>query len=1156
MSGMISVFDDLRDRRVTYLQLDAEGRATGFNGHVDLGTGIETALAQIVAEELDLPLAAVRMVLGDTRLTPDQGPTIASETIQITAIPLRQAAAQIRHYLLGRAAQRLNAPMAALEICEGVIRWREGGRDLELRYGDLVAGQDVAMRLDPGLPQKDPRDYRVVGQPVGRVDLPQKVTGAFAYVHDLNLDGMLHGHVIRPPYAGRDSGAFVGRSLLRYDETAVAQMPGFVSVVRQGDFLGVVAETAHQAQAIAEALPVDWALPPELPPLDDLRHALKAAPSTPRVLDTTGDFATAIGRVSERLDRTYVWPYHEHGSIGPSCAVADWNAGQPVVWSGTQNPHMLQGDLALLMDLPPEAVEIRRYQAAGCYGRNCADDVCGDALILSRALDRPVRVQLTRAQEHLWEPKGAAQLMEVSGGLDAQGAVLAYAMDSWYPSNRGPNLALLLTGRIPSDPHHAMMGDRTIIPPYAIPNRRITCHDIAPIVRAAWMRGVSALPNTFAHESWMDEAAALADEDPVEFRLRHLPDPRAADLIRRTAEAGGWQPHSGPRLRREGRMAYGQGFAYATYVHGSFPGTAAAAAAWVCDVTVDTETGEVRLTRVFVGQDQGLVINPEGVRAQIHGNVLQTASRTLREEVTFDAIAPTPQSWASYPVQTFDELPAIRSLLIERPNDPALGVGESAAVPAAAAIANAIFDATGVRLREAPFTPEKLRAALAAQPGATALPPLAPPAKPGPLRRWLNRRPLASAAAALGGALTLGAWALPLHAPIAPAPAPAAGTFSAETLARGRQVFAAGDCAVCHTAAGGQANAGGRAMHTPFGTVHSTNLTPDPETGLGLWSFAAFDRAMRHGISRDGKNLYPVFPYTAFAKIDDADMLALYAYLQTLTPVRAAPPQAQMLAPVNIRAVNAVWNLMFHDPQPLQSDPAQSAAWNRGRYLVEGAGHCSACHTPRNPLGAESRAAPYAGAAVDGWWAPALAGAEAARRGWTEDGLYAYLRQGHAPGIASAAGPMAPVVDSLRDLPDADIRAMATYLAALLGPAEAAPQPQPQPLAQPLAEPLPGAGSRLFRAACASCHDPGLEGALTAARLPLAVSAVLRAPTSTPMRSLLAEGITAPLDLPLRDMPSFAGQFTPAQTADLLGWLRARHAPDLPPWPDAPAPAR
>ncbi len=1128
----LAIYEDRANGRAIYLHLFADGSVTGFCGHVDLGTGIETALAQIMAEELDLPLASVRVVLGDTAQTPDQGPTIASETIQITAIPLRLAAAQARTVVAAEAARRFNTALHDVRVRDGAASFQ----DKHLSFAELLAGKELSIPLDRQVTVKDPADYRVVGQKTGRRDLPDKLRGTHTYVHDIGVPGMVHGHVIRPPYAGRDSGAFIGRSLIGYDENAVRGMPGFIAIVCVGDFLGAVATQADQAQAIAEALPVNWHMPPDLPDMSSLRRTLKDHPSSPRVLDTSGNFARGISESDVVCERTYVWPYHEHGAIGPSCAVADWNCGQPVVWSGTQNPHMLQADLAVLMNLPPDRIEIRRYQAAGCYGRNCADDVCGDALLLSRATSRPVRVQLTRAQEHLWEPKGAAQLMEVKGGLKA-GALHAYAIDTWYPSNRGPNLALLLTGAAHADPRPSDMGDRTIIPPYRIPNKQITVHDMAPIVRAAWMRGVSALPNTFAHESFMDEMAFAAGEDPVNFRLRHLDDPREADLVRRTAEQAGWTPHVGPRLRREGRMAFGQGFAFATYVHGTFPGTAAASSAWVVDVAVDTETGEVTLTRLFIGQDQGMVINPDGVLQQIHGNAVQTASRVLLEEVTFDEISPASRSWATYPIQTFPAVPDIATMLIERPGDPPLGVGESAAVPSAAAIANAIFDATGVRLRDVPFTPEKMRSALAASgiSPRNAMIRRRPPAR----RHSSLRRKIRGLGTFVAGALTLGAVAFPLGRAIAPAQPPAPGTYSQATLERGKQVFALGNCATCHTADGGQANAGGRAIVTPFGTVYSTNLTPDHKTGLGQWSFEAFDRAMRHGISRDGHNLYPAFPYTSFAKISGDDMLALYAYLQTLTPVGQDIPPARMIAPANLRPAIAIWNRLYHDSSTFVADPARSDVWNRGKYLVEAAGHCSACHAPRNAAGAEMPE--LTGAMIKGWYAPALEGQDATRNGWNAQTLFDYLRKGHS-GAGTASGPMAEVVASLTALPDTDIAAMASYLESL--------GETPQTASIIVREPklAPSRASRIFESACAVCHEPALPGMVTAAQSPLSRSSALRAPVPDAFFSVLDDGLVAPDGLDLRDMPSFHGEFTIEERQALATYLRQRYAPGLPPW--------
>ena len=1121
--------DDASGRR--FITLDGEGHITGYCGHVDLGTGIETALAQIVAEELDRPVAAVTMVLGDTARTPDQGPTIASETIQVSAIPLRQAAATLRAALISRAALRLNTAAQAV----GIDGHHASDGETRIALTDLLnEGQDV-LTLDEAAPFKARSGYTIVGRPQQRVDLEAKLRGEHVYIHDVVVAGMLHGHVIRPPYAGRDSGDFIGRSLISYDDRAIAGMDGFVAVVREQDFLAVVATQSDLAQRLAEALPVQWHMPPPLPNMETLSDTIRNQPSTKRVLDVAGNVDGALAHADKRLDRTYVWPYHLHGSIGPSCAVADWADGAPIVWSGTQNPHMLRDDLALLCDLPGEAIEVRRHQAAGCYGRNCADDVAGDALLLSRAVGRPVRVQLTRAQESLWEPKGAAQIMDVSGALK-EGALHAYTLDTWYPSNRGPNLALLLTGTISPEPRPIEMGDRTAVPPYAIANKRISVHDLAPIVRAAWMRGVSALPNTFAHECFIDELAYEAGEDPVAFRLAHLDDERQADLVRKTAEAAGWTVGAAPRRRREGRMAYGQGFAFATYVHGTFPGVAAASAAWVCDVQVDLKSGEITLTRVFVGQDQGLVINPDGVRQQIHGNVHQTAGRALLETVTFDEITPTQRSWSDYPIMRFPDAPQVETMLVERPDDPPLGVGESAAVPSASAIANAIFDATGVRLREAPFTPERMRQALREAGYQTGLP------DPKPWGAWRPRlRKVATAAGlAVAGALTFGAVSLPVHRALPPV-TPSTG-HAPELIEQGRLLFLSGNCGDCHTAEGGVPNAGGKPVETPFGIIYTTNLTPDPQTGLGNWSFTAFERAMRHGISRDGSNLYPAFPYTSFAGMSEQDLMALYAYLQSLEAVVQPTPQAQMIGPAALRPANAFWNALYHRPQTVEPDPSQDAAWNRGRYLVETVGHCSACHTPRSALGAERRGTDHlAGALINGWYAPALIGEAAGQRGWNAQTLDAYLRTGHVDGVASAGGPMAEVVGNLAQLPASDTAAMATYLASLI-PA-VAPDAAVTPAAMP-STPV----HRVFEASCATCHEPSLANMATAARNGLSLSSAVRAPTAQTVETVIRDGLRAPAGTQLRDMPGFASDLSPRQIADLARYVRARYAPDLPPW--------
>ncbi|MGY3292540.1 CO/xanthine dehydrogenase Mo-binding subunit [Bradyrhizobium sp. LM3.6] len=406
----------------TFLRITADGSVTAYNGHVDLGTGIRTALGQIAAEELDVSFARVVVVLGDTAIVPNQGPTIASETIQITAVPLRKAAAQARHFLIARAAEWLELPAADLKIEDGLVR----GHNRSVSYGELIGSETIRLELADDVAVKRVGDYAIVGQSMPRVDLPAKAAGELIFVHDIRVSGMLHGRVVRPPYAGVDAGPFVGTSLISVDESSVRDIPGLVAVVRIGDFVGVVAEREENAIRAAEQLAVSWKPTPDLTDLADIETALRANASTPRTLIDKGDVDAAISGAATPMQRTYVWPYQMHASIGPSCAVADFQDRNIRVWSGTQNPHVLRGDLALLIERPDSEIEVIRLEAAGCYGRNCADDVTADALLLSRAVGRPVRVQLTREQEHAWEPKGTAQLVDVNGGLDADGKVAAY----------------------------------------------------------------------------------------------------------------------------------------------------------------------------------------------------------------------------------------------------------------------------------------------------------------------------------------------------------------------------------------------------------------------------------------------------------------------------------------------------------------------------------------------------------------------------------------------------------------------------------------------------------------------------------------------------------------------------------------------------------
>ncbi len=1242
-----------------------DGSVTALHGHVDLGTGLATALGQIVAEELEVEVAAVQVVLGHTALAPNQGATIASASIQVHAEPLRRAAAQARAWLLAEAHAALTPALsrergrgqaAGASLTSAVSRGREHAAQrngeapsagasavnplspAEQDRGDdadratdahrLLAGRHIELRLDLDARVKPPEAYRVVGQPAPRIDIPAKARGEPVFVHDMRVPGMLHGRVVRPPYAGLDAGEFVGNSLRAVDESSIAHIDGIRAVVVCRDFVGIVAEREENAERAMRELRVHWRELPASAPLDDLGAALKANPATRRVLLERGDVAAAIAGAATPLRRDYVWPYQLHASIGPSCALADWHgeAHDPAltVWAGTQNPHVLRADLARLVALPAPRIEVVRMEAAGCYGRNGADDVAADAALLARAVGAPVRVQLTREQEHLWEPKGAAQLMQIDGGLDAEGRPVACDFQTSYPSNGAPTLALLLTRTIEPVAQAYEMGDRSAVPPYAYPALRVVANDMAPILRAAWLRGVSALPNSFAHESYIDELAIAAGADPVRFRLAQLTDPRARELIEATAARAGWLPHTAPRQQAPvapggsgssadggvpraalrpaapakaqaadppapaqasqnkvaaplparasavaGTRLRGQGFAYARYVHSPFPGFGAAWAAWVADVEVDPATGEVHVARIVVGHDAGRMVNPAGVRHQIHGNVLQTTSRALKEALPLDARThlPIAREWGAYPILTFREVPVVEVLTMPRPGEAPLGAGESASVPGTAAIANAIFDATGVRFRQPPFTPEVVRAALEAAAGAAASgsadaagaaepvgPAIAarrralPAGAPWPARRAVWKRIAALGAAALG---LVGAVVGRGPAPIAPiVPGENAGTYSAVTLAQGRRLAALGACVVCHTAPGGAPNAGGRALETPFGTVWSTNLTPDPATGLGAWSLAAFTRAMREGVSRAGHRLYPAFPYTAYTHATDADLTALYAYLMAQTPIASAVPETRLAFPFGVRPLLAVWNALYLAPGPIPPSADRSASWNRGAYLVDGLGHCGACHTPRNALGAERSGAAYlAGARVDGWDAPALSALSTAPRPWSEAELFAYLRRGHSAAHGSAVGPMAPVVRELGALPDADIHAMASYLASFNPPEPTAAS------AEALIEQgrvreasLLGPPQRMFTSACGACHHDGDGPQLLGQNIPLALNTNLHAERPDNLLRAILEGIREPATREQGFMPAFRDAFDDRQLAELAAYLRARYAPGRPPW--------
>lgn len=696
------------------ITVNPDGSVTATTGKVELGTGIRTALAQIVAEELDLSVDRVTLIMGDTRLSPDQGTTAGSKTIQTIGPLLRQTAARLRHALLARAAERLEIHPADLRFRDGVIEAVDDPSRL-LTFADL-AGEHLPDDVGESVPTKAPVDYATIGRSVPRVDLLAKLIGGEAYIHDLRLPGMLHGRVVRPHL--RTTSGVGGAKVVALDDSEALIAPGVVAVVRNGSFVGVVAAREEQAVRAAELLQVIWSNPDPLP---DQRQLFSSMPETPH--ETTevvrrGEVEQALAEATVTLEATYEFASHAHASMGPSCAVADVRYNGATIYSASQGVFGLRTALAPILGLAPEQIHLIHREGSGCYGHNGADDVTADAALLSQAVGRPVRVQWTRQDEFAWEPKSPAMRSQIRAGLSAEGYVVSWDYQVWTPTHTtrpGGEPARLLAGELidppmPPAPTGRGGGDRNADHNYDFPNNRVTAHWLRSVpLRPGSLRSLGGMANTTANESFLDELAFAAGVDPVAFRLRHLSDPRAIEVIQRAADASGWEIRppgpNRPSLSSTGPRR-GRGISFARYE------AAYAYVATVAEVEVDPVNGNVLVTRVVVAHDCGLIINPDGVRNQIEGNVIHGISRALKEEVTYNQTRVTSLDWSSYHILTFAEIPAIEIVLIDRPDEPPLGAGEPAICPMAAAIANAIFDATGTRLRTVPYTPARVLAAL------------------------------------------------------------------------------------------------------------------------------------------------------------------------------------------------------------------------------------------------------------------------------------------------------------------------------------------------------------------------------------------------------------------------------------------------------------
>lgn len=684
----------------SWLIIQKDGTITVLTGKVELGTGVSTSLRQIVADELDCAFEKIHWVQGDTANTVDQAPTFGSQTIKRGGSQLRQAAAAAKATLLSLAASRLGVPVESLTVNQGVV---SANAKTKVTYAELLGGSPFSREVTDKSKVKSPADYKLVGKPLPRVDIPTKVSGEHVYLQNLRLPGMLHGRVIRP--------SSVGAKLTRVDEASIKDLPGLVKIVVKENFVGVVCEREEQAIGAARELKVTWQDSQSLPPMNQLSDTLKKIPSNDKSPANSGDVEAAMSAAAKTLHAVFHWPYQLHASMGPSCAVADVKTDQATIWSATQGAHQLRPTIAQLVGIAPANVRVIYVEAAGCYGHNAADDAAAEAALLSQAVGKPVRVQWMRHDEHGWEPLGPAMVMEVRGGLDQQGNVTAWDYQAWTPTHSSrPNgsagslLAGALTGMSAGTPNQSG-ADRNANHTYNFKHNRVMVHwlNSSPL-RASALRGLGSPQNSFANESFMDELAVAAGADPAEFRLRYLSDPRAKAVLEAAAQKAGWPNRPAPS--RAG-LKSGRGVAYVRYDR-----TEAYVAA-VVELEVNPADGHVRVNRVVVAHDCGLIINPDGLRNQIEGNVIQATSRALKEEVKFDRATVTSLDWTLYPILRFPEIPEVIVELINRPDQPSVGAGEATTSTIPAAIANAIFDATKVRLRTVPFTPERVKAELA-----------------------------------------------------------------------------------------------------------------------------------------------------------------------------------------------------------------------------------------------------------------------------------------------------------------------------------------------------------------------------------------------------------------------------------------------------------
>jgi nicotinate dehydrogenase subunit B len=660
-----------------FIAIHADGSVTISTSHVDVGTGIATAYRQTAAEELDIPVERFTVVEGDTATVPNHGGTGGSSGVPRGAADIRRAAATARQALLDLGAARLNLPASDLTISNGEVRPVKGGQGVAV--ATLIGDKRFSMSVNPTAKLKEPSTYTVVGKPILRTDLSTKALGSHVYVQNFTVPGMLHARIVQPPA--------IGAAAISVDESSIHAIPD-ARVVKLESAIAVVTKDEWAAVRAARELKIKWTDSQTLPGSDGFDHYLRQAPvERDQSSGNQGDAKTAYSTAAKKLSATYYWPFQSHASLGPSCVVADVKESGTTVWSSTQDAFGLRSRIAQTLGTPQEKVRVIYLDGSGSYGTNGALLVAVDAALLSRAVGQPVRLQWMRQDELGWDPKGPAQLLDLRGGIDSHGNIVAWETETWLPVSGTTQNA---------------------DPPYAVENMSVIAHQLKDTpLPLSNLRAPGKIGNVFSVESFVDEMAVAAGLDTAAFRRRGLKDPRALAVIDRATETIAWKARPSPNpSAAEGNFQIGRGIAYMRYKQ------AENYVAIAMEVAVERSTGKIMIRRITCAHDCGLIVNPDGLRNQVEGNIMHTLSRTLHEEVKFDRSKVTSVDWSSYPVLRFPEAPKIEVALIDRPDQPSYGAGEAASAPVAAALANAIFDATGVRLRTVPFTLERVKAAM------------------------------------------------------------------------------------------------------------------------------------------------------------------------------------------------------------------------------------------------------------------------------------------------------------------------------------------------------------------------------------------------------------------------------------------------------------